>query len=99
MKLTSYDIIRKPIITEKSMNEMANKKYTFIVDVHANKVQIRNAVEEVFGVKVEDVKTANILGKTKRVGVHIGKRADYKKAVVKLTEDSNSIEFFENMQQ
>ncbi|WP_297430863.1 50S ribosomal protein L23, partial [Clostridium sp.] len=51
------------------------------------------------GVKVEDVKTANILGKTKRVGVHVGKRADYKKAVVKLTEDSNSIEFFENMQQ
>jgi large subunit ribosomal protein L23 len=99
MKLTSYDIIRKPIITEKSMNEMANKKYTFIVDVHANKVQIRNAIEEVFGVKVEDVKTANILGKTKRVGVHVGKRADYKKAVVKLTEDSNSIEFFENMQQ
>jgi large subunit ribosomal protein L23 len=97
MNLTSYDIIRKPIITEKSMAEMSDKKYTFVVDVHANKSQIKRAVEEVFGVKVEDVKTANIFGKTKRVGVHIGKRADYKKAVVKLTSDSTAIEFFEGM--
>jgi large subunit ribosomal protein L23 len=99
MNLTSYDIIRKPVITEKSMAEMSDKKYTFIVDVHANKVQIKKAVEEAFGVIVEDVKTANILGKVKRVGVHIGKRADYKKAVVKLATDSKSIEFFEGMQQ
>lgn len=98
MNLTSYDIIRKPVITEKSMAEMPDKKYTFIVDVHANKSQIKKAVEEAFGVAVEDVKTANILGKTKRVGVHIGKRADYKKAVVKLTADSKAIEFFEGMQ-
>ena len=98
MKLTSHDIIRKPVITEKSMAEMADKKYTFIVDVHANKCQIKRAVEEVFGVKVDDVKTANIMGKTKRVGVHIGKRADYKKAVVKLTTDSKTIEFFDGMQ-
>lgn len=98
MKLTSHDIIRKPIVTEKSMAEMQDKKYTFVVDVHANKTQIKKAVEEVFGVTVEDVKTANIMGKTKRVGVHIGKRADYKKAVVKLTADSKTIEFFEGMQ-
>ncbi|SKA82126.1 large subunit ribosomal protein L23 [Clostridium sp. USBA 49] len=98
MKLTNYDIIRKPVITEKSMASMADKKYTFIVDVHANKTMIKKAVEEVFGVKVEDVKVMNIMGKTKRVGVHIGKRPDYKKAIVKLTADSKNIEFFEEMQ-
>lgn len=97
MKLTSHDIIRRPVITEKSMSEMADKKYTFIVDVHANKCQIKKAVEDVFGVSVEEVKTANIMGKTKRVGVHIGKRADYKKAIVKLTAESKTIEFFEGM--
>ncbi|MFL0249197.1 50S ribosomal protein L23 [Clostridium neuense] len=99
MYTNSHDILRRPVITEKSMTEMANKKYTFIVDVHANKPQIKKAVEEVFGVKVEDVKTANVLGKTKRVGVHVGKRPDYKKAIVKLTADSKAIEFFEGMQQ
>ena len=98
MKLTSHDIIRKPIITEKSMASMAEKKYTFIVHVDANKSQIKRAVEEVFNVKVESVNTINGLGKTKRMGVHVGKRADYKKAVVKLTEESNGIEFFEGMQ-
>jgi len=77
---------------------MAERKYTFIVDIHANKVQIKKAVEEVFGVKVEDVKTLRNLGKTKRVGVHIGKRADFKKAVIKLAADSKTIEFFEGMQ-
>lgn len=97
MKLTSYDIIRKPVITEKSMASMADKKYTFIVDVNANKCMVKKAVEEVFGVKVEDVKTINVLGKVKRVGVHIGKRADFKKAVVTLTQDSKTIEFFEGM--
>lgn len=98
MVLNSHDIIRKPVITEKSMAVMAEKKYTFIVHKTANKVQIKRAVEEVFGVKVEDVKTINMLGKTKRVGVHVGKRADFKKAVVKLAADSKSIEFFEGMQ-
>lgn len=97
MKLTSYDIIRKPVITEKSMSVMADNKYTFIVSPTANKVQIKKAVEEIFNVKVEDVKTMRVEGKTKRVGVHIGKRADYKKAVVTLAEGSN-IEFFEGMQ-
>ena len=98
MKLTSHDIIRKPVITEKSTASMAEKKYTFIVHADANKSQIKRAVEEVFNVKVESVNTINGLGKTKRMGVHVGKRADYKKAVVKLTEESNGIEFFENMQ-
>ncbi|MPQ42787.1 50S ribosomal protein L23 [Clostridium tarantellae] len=97
MKLTSHDIIRKPVITEKSMAAMAENKYTFIVHIAANKVQIKRAVEEVFNVKVEDVKTMRVEGKTKRVGVHIGKRADYKKAVITLAEGSN-IEFFEGMQ-
>ncbi|WP_055071686.1 50S ribosomal protein L23 [Clostridium massiliamazoniense] len=97
MKLTSYDIISKPVITEKSMAGMAEGKYTFRVHVSANKVQIRRAVEEVFNVKVADVKTIRLEGKTKRVGVHIGKRADYKKAIVTLAEGS-TIEFFEGMQ-
>ena len=98
MKLTSHDIIRKPVITEKSMADMAEKKYTFIVHVDANKSQIKRAEEEVFNVKVESVNTINGLGKTKRMGVHVGKRSDYKKAVVTLTEESNGIEFFEGMQ-
>lgn len=98
MNLSSHDIIRKPVITEKSMAAMAEKKYTFIVHITANKSQIKRAVEEVFGVKVADVKTMRTLGKTKRVGVHVGKRADQKKAVVTLTEDSKGIEFFEGMQ-
>lgn len=97
MKMTSHDIIRKPVITEKSMAAMAEKKYTFVVSPKANKSQIKKAVEEVFGVKVEVVKTLTTMGKTKRVGVHVGKRADFKKAIVKLAADSKSIEFFEGM--
>lgn len=97
MKLTNYDIIRRPVITEKSMASMGDKKYTFVVDIHANKSMIKRAVEDVFGVKVEDVKTARYLGKTKRVGVHVGKRADYKKAIITLAADSKAIEFFEGM--
>lgn len=97
MKLDSHDIIRRPIVTEKSMAAMNDKKYTFIVHMHANKYQIKKAVEEIFGVKVKEVKTARYIGKTKRVGVHVGKRPDYKKAIVKLTADSKSIEYFEGM--
>lgn len=97
MKLTNHDIIRRPVVTEKSMASMGEKKYTFIVDIHANKSMIKRAVEDVFGVKVDEVKTARFLGKNKRVGVHLGKRPDYKKAIVKLTENSKSIEFFEGM--
>lgn len=98
MKLTSHDIIRKPVITEKTMTAMAENKYTFIVHINSNKSQIKRAVEEVFGVKVASVQTIRTMGKTKRMGVHVGKRSDYKKAVVTLTEESNGIEFFEGMQ-
>ena len=98
MKLTSHDIIRKPVITEKSMAAMAEKKYTFIVHMSANKVQIKKAVEEVFGVKVEKVQTIRTMGKTKRMGVPVGKRADQKKAIITLAQDSKGIEFFEGMQ-
>ncbi|MGL5767535.1 MAG: 50S ribosomal protein L23 [Sarcina sp.] len=97
MMLTSHDIIRKPVITEKSMAAMAENKYTFIVHINANKSQIKRAVEEVFNVKVADVKTLRTMGKTKRMGVHVGKRADFKKAMVTLAEGS-TIEFFEGMQ-
>ena len=98
MKLTSHDIIRKPVITEKSMAAMAEKKYTFIVHMSANKVQIKKAIEEVFGVKVEKVQKIRTMGKTKRMGVHVGKRADQKKAIITLAQDSKGIEFFEGMQ-
>ena len=97
MKLTSHDIIRKPVITEKSMAAMAENKYTFIVHINANKSQIKRAVEEVFNVKVSNVATSRTMGKTKRMGVHVGKRSDYKKAIVTLAEGS-TIEFFEGMQ-
>ncbi len=95
--MTAHDIIRRPIITEQSMMLMQEKKYTFEVDKRANKIQIKQAIEEVFGVKVESVNTMNVLGKYKRMGANIGKRADWKKAIVKLTDDSKTIEFFEGM--
>lgn len=98
MKMTSHDIIRRPVITEKSMTAMAENKYTFIVQINANKSQIKRAVEEVFGVKVANVQTIRTMGKTKRMGVHVGKRADYKKAIITLAEGSKSIEFFEGLQ-
>ena len=95
--MTAHDIIRRPIITEQSMMLMQEKKYTFEVDKRANKIQIKQAIEEVFGVKVESVNTMNVLGKYKRMGANIGKRADWKKAIVKLTADSKTIEFFDGM--
>ncbi|MEF9934445.1 MAG: 50S ribosomal protein L23 [Clostridium sp.] len=95
MKLTNYDVIIKPVITEKSMAQMADRQYTFMVHVDSNKSMIKRAIEEVFGVKVEDVKTLNYDGKLKRVGRSIGRRASFKKAIVKLTADSKAIEFFE----
>lgn len=98
MKLTSHDIIRKPVITEKTMTAMAENKYTFIVHINSNKSQIKRAVEEVFGVKVASVQTIRTMGKTKRMGVHVGKRSDYKKAIVTLEADSKGIEFFEGLQ-
>ena len=91
------DIIKKPVITEQSMEDMAEGKYTFVVDKKANKTEIKSAVEQVFDVKVEKVNTMNMTGKLKRMGVHIGRRPSWKKAIVQLTEDSKSIEFFEGM--
>ncbi len=93
-----HDIIIRPIITEKSMEDMAYGKYTFMVDKRANKSEIKKAVEGIFDVKVEKVNTMNMLGKIKRQGYTSGRRASWKKAIVKLTEDSKSIEFFEGME-
>ena len=94
---TAHDIILKPVITENSMAGIADKKYTFQVALNANKIEIKKAVEEIFGVKVEKVTTCRVLGKIKRMGATFGKRADWKKAVVKLTADSKTIEFFDGM--
>jgi len=94
---TAYDIIIKPIITEQSMEATEEKKYVFQVAIDANKIEIKKAVEEIFGVKVEKVNTIRMDGKEKRMGVHIGRRASWKKAMVKLTADSKTIEFFEGM--
>ena len=93
----SYDIILKPVITENSMDMLAEKKYTFKVATDANKIEIKKAVEEIFDVKVEKVTTINMDGKLKRMGRYEGRRASYKKAIVKLTADSKTIEFFESM--
>lgn len=94
---TPYDIIKKPIITEKSMGAMAEKKYTFLVAPDANKVEIKKAIEEIFDVEVEKINTIKLPGKFKRLGVHTGYRPDRKKAVVTLTKDSKAIEFFEGL--
>ncbi len=92
-----YDVIIKPVVTEASMDMLADKKYTFKVATDANKIEIKKAIEEIFGVKVEKVTTMNFDGKLKRMGRFEGRRAAYKKAVVKLTADSKTIEFFESM--
>jgi len=92
-----HDVIIKPIVTENSMDLMADKKYTFVVDKKSNKTEIKNAVELIFGVKVEKVNTMNMLGKKKRQGVHVGKKADWKKAIISLKADSKAIEFFEGL--
>ncbi len=93
-----YDVILKPVITEKSMELMADKKYTFLVHTDATKAQIKEAVEKMFnGTKVESVNTMNQDGKTKRRGMTFGKTAKTKKAIVKLTADSADIEIFEGL--
>ena len=93
-----YDIIKRPVITEQSMESVADKKYVFMVDINADKTQIKAAVEEIFGVKVAKINTIRMQGKVKRTGAYpAGRRAAYKKAVVTLTADSKTIEFFEGM--
>lgn len=89
------DIIKRPVITERSTDVMADKKYTFEVDVRANKTQVKDAVEAIFGVKVAKVNVMNYKGKFKRMGRHAGYTNKRRKAIVTLTVDSKEIEFFE----
>ena len=93
-----YDIIRRPVITEQSMADIADKKYVFMVDIDSNKTEIKAAVEEAFGVKVAKINTVRMIGKVKRTGAYpAGRRPAYKKAIVTLTADSKTIELFEGM--
>ena len=93
-----YDVILRPVLTEKSMNAMTEKKYTFLVHPDANKSQIKEAVEKMFeGTKVKSVNTMNLDGKKRRRGATVGKTAKTKKAIVQLTEDSKDIEIFEGL--
>ncbi len=96
--LKYYDVILKPIVTEKSMNAMSEKKYTFSVHTDATKAQIKEAVEKLFdGTKVAKVNTMNLDGKKRRRGAVVGKTAKTKKAIVQLTEESADIEIFEGL--
>ena len=93
-----YDVILKPVVTEKTMELMADKKYTFLVHTEATKSQVKEAVEKMFaGTKVKSVNTMNLAGKTKRRGMTYGKTAKTKKAIVQLTEDSAEIEIFQGL--
>jgi large subunit ribosomal protein L23 len=93
----SRDVILAPVISEKSMNDIEkNNIYTFKVDSRANKIEVRNAVEEIFNVKVLKVNTINVSGKKRRLGIHQGKTPDWKKAMVKLSKDDR-IELFEGL--
>ena len=95
---TAYDVIIRPIITEQSMEDLDIKKYVFEVAKDANKIEIKKAVEEIFGVTVVQVNTVNVRGKEKRTGAYPkGYSASWKKAVVKLSADSKTIEIFEGM--
>ena len=95
--MLAHDIIIAPVITEKSMSGIADKKYTFKVAANATKPEIANAVEVMFGVKVACVNTINMKKKPKRLGVHAGYTSEWKKAVVTLTADSKTIEFFDGL--
>ncbi len=99
--MNAYEIIKKPLMTEKSYAGIQNKVYTFVVDKRAGKVEIKKAVEEIFKVQVEKVNTLIVKGKTvsrnTRSGVTVGNTGDYKKAIVTLTKDSKPIAFFESL--
>ena len=97
MMKTAQDIIIAPVITEASMAAISQKKYTFRVMKKVNKQEIAKAVEDLFGVKVAKVNTINVRGRSKRMGLHVDKTADWKKAIVTLKADSKGIEFFESM--
>lgn len=93
--MEARDVLKRPVITERSSEVMADKKYTFEVDTRANKTQVKQAVQEIFGVKVEKVNIMNYKGKFKRMGKHAGYTNKRRKAIVKLTADSKDIELFE----
>lgn len=95
--MAAHDIILKPLLSEKSYAGIKDKKYYFIVAKNANKTQIKLAIEEIFGVQVERVNTANVHGKLKRQGRYEGYTSDYKKAAVWLKKDSKTIEFFDSL--
>ncbi|MFZ3172947.1 MAG: 50S ribosomal protein L23 [Carboxydocellales bacterium] len=91
-----YDVLKKPVVSEKTMGLLAENKYTFLVNPDANKIEIKHAVEKAFNVKVTDVKTINVKGKAKRVGRFVGKDSDKKKAIVTL-KDGDKIEVFDGV--
>ena len=96
--MNAYYMIKRPVITEQSMEAVADKKYVFMVDINANKTEIKAAIEEIFGVKVAKINTVRMQGKVKRTGAYpAGRRPAYKKAIVTLTADSKTIELFEGM--
>ncbi len=95
--MVAHDIIIRPVLSEKTYADIPNKKYTFEVAKNANKTQIKQAVEEIFKVKVASVNTANVYGKIKRQGKHEGLTGNFKKATVTLTSDSKSIGFFDSL--
>ena len=95
--MLAQEIVLKPVITEKSMEGLQESKYTFKVSKAANKIEIAKAIEELFGVKVAKVNTMSVRGRLKRMGAHAGMTPSWKKAVVTLTEDSKTIEFFDGM--
>ncbi|MEZ4357588.1 MAG: 50S ribosomal protein L23 [Eubacteriales bacterium] len=96
---SAHDIIIKPVLTEKIYDELSRKKYSFIVAIDANKTEIKTAIEEIFGVKVDKVNTLRRFGKLRRQGYNIGRRPETKRAYVTLKKGSKSIEFFDNMVQ
>ncbi|WP_125768896.1 50S ribosomal protein L23 [Companilactobacillus furfuricola] len=93
--MSARDVIIRPVVTENSMDQMADKKYTFDVALDANKVNVRQSIEEIFGVKVKKVNIMNVSGKKKRQGRYVGYTAKRRKAVVTLTEDSDEIKIFD----
>lgn len=94
---TPYDVILKPVISERSMDDAQDKKYTFKVARDANKTEVKMALQEIFGVEIEKVNIMNVNGKVKRQGRTVGRTSDYKKAIVTLTEKSKEIEFFQGL--
>lgn len=96
--MNAYDIILRPVVTEKSMDDINENKYTFRVLKTANKTEVKKAIETIFGVDVEKVTIMNVGGKKKRQGMTVGRTSDWKKAIVKLTPASKKIEFFEGLE-